>query len=117
MAGISGIQLCRLLRSEAATAEVPVILRGERDDPRSRFWAERAGAVLVDHQLQIGRLFVPVELRLHHAGILPHDVAHLVGDVAEQAFGELHEQDHVTIEYFNKRFQGLHAIHIIVASQ
>ncbi len=44
MPGVSGIQLCRLLRSEAATAEVPVILRGDRDDPRSRFWAERAGA-------------------------------------------------------------------------
>ncbi len=41
---ISGVQICRLLRSEPATAEVPVILRGERDDPRSRFWAERAGA-------------------------------------------------------------------------
>ncbi|MFH1189896.1 MAG: hypothetical protein V1682_04330 [Candidatus Omnitrophota bacterium] len=31
-------------------------------------------------------------------------------------FGELHEQDRVTIEYFNKRFKGLHAIHITVAS-
>jgi two-component system, cell cycle response regulator len=41
---ISGVQICRLLRSEPATAEVPVILRGERDDPKSRFWAERAGA-------------------------------------------------------------------------
>lgn len=44
MPGVSGIQLCRLLRSEAATADVPVVLRGDRDDPRSRFWAERAGA-------------------------------------------------------------------------
>lgn len=43
--GISGIQLCRLLRTEPATADVPVILRGDDDDPRSRFWAERAGAV------------------------------------------------------------------------
>ncbi|MET0342706.1 MAG: diguanylate cyclase [Polyangiales bacterium] len=42
---ISGVQICRLLRSEPATAEVPVILRGERDDPKSRFWAERAGAI------------------------------------------------------------------------
>lgn len=42
---ISGVQICRLLKSEPATAEVPVILRGERDDPKSRFWAERAGAV------------------------------------------------------------------------
>jgi two-component system cell cycle response regulator len=44
MPGISGIQICRLLRSEPATADVPVILRGETDDPKSRFWAERAGA-------------------------------------------------------------------------
>jgi two-component system, cell cycle response regulator len=44
MPGISGVQLCRLLRAEPATAEVPVILRGQHDDPRSRFWAERAGA-------------------------------------------------------------------------
>ena len=44
MPGISGIQLCRLLRTEPATSEVPVILRGADDDPRSRFWAERAGA-------------------------------------------------------------------------
>jgi two-component system cell cycle response regulator len=44
MPSISGVQLCRLLRSEPATAEVPVILCGERDDPRNRFWAERAGA-------------------------------------------------------------------------
>jgi hypothetical protein len=32
------------------------------------------------------------------------------------SFGELHEQDRVTIEYFNQRFQGLHAIHVTVAS-
>ena len=31
------------------------VLRGE---------AERAGAVLVDHELQVGRLLVPVELRI-----------------------------------------------------
>jgi two-component system, cell cycle response regulator len=44
MPSISGIQLCRLLRTEPATADVPVILRGD-DDPRNRFWSERAGAV------------------------------------------------------------------------
>ena len=44
MPGVSGVQLCRLMRAEPATAEVPVILRGPSDDPRSRFWAERAGA-------------------------------------------------------------------------
>ena len=53
---ISGVQICRLLRSEAATAEVPVILRGERDDPKSRFWAERAGAVAYVSKGRMGDL-------------------------------------------------------------
>jgi CheY-like chemotaxis protein len=44
MPGISGVQICRLLGSEPATADVPVILCSEQDEPRSRFWAERAGA-------------------------------------------------------------------------
>jgi len=43
MPSISGVQLCRLLRSEPATMDVPVILCGEDDEPRNRFWAERAG--------------------------------------------------------------------------
>jgi two-component system cell cycle response regulator len=43
MAGISGVQLTRLLRAEPATERVPVILRGP-DSPRNRFWSERAGA-------------------------------------------------------------------------
>jgi len=45
MPGVSGIQLCRLIRSEAATCDVPFILRGASDDRRDRFCAERAGAV------------------------------------------------------------------------
>jgi two-component system cell cycle response regulator len=44
MPAISGVQLCRLLRAEAATERVPVILRGAEEDRHSRFWAERAGA-------------------------------------------------------------------------
>ena len=43
MPSISGVQLCRLLRSEAATENVPIVLRGP-DGQRNRFWAERAGA-------------------------------------------------------------------------
>jgi two-component system cell cycle response regulator len=45
MPRVSGVQLCRLIRSEPATCDVPFILRGEGDDRRDRFWAERAGAV------------------------------------------------------------------------
>jgi two-component system cell cycle response regulator len=41
---ISGLQLCRLLRSEPATANVAVILCGDIDDPQNRYWADRAGA-------------------------------------------------------------------------
>lgn len=44
MPSISGVQLCRLLRAEPATAHVPIVLRGAGDDQRSRFWAGRAGA-------------------------------------------------------------------------
>jgi two-component system, cell cycle response regulator len=44
MPQVSGFQLCRLLKSEAATADVPVILRSARDERSNRFWAERAGA-------------------------------------------------------------------------
>ncbi len=43
MPGISGVQLCRLLRAEPATEQVPVVLRGPNTQ-RDRFWAERAGA-------------------------------------------------------------------------
>ncbi len=51
MPGISGVQLCRLLRSEPATMDVPVILCGDTDEPRNRFWADRAGALAyVSHE-------------------------------------------------------------------
>jgi two-component system cell cycle response regulator len=43
MPSISGVQLCRLLRSEAGTSSIPVILRGA-EGRRNRFWAEQAGA-------------------------------------------------------------------------
>ena len=44
MPGVSGLQLCRLLRSEPATAEMVIVLSSEVDEPRNRFWADRAGA-------------------------------------------------------------------------
>ena len=56
MPSVSGVQLCRLLRAEPATAAVPVILRGPKDDPRSRFWAERAGATAYVVKGRMGEL-------------------------------------------------------------
>jgi two-component system, cell cycle response regulator len=44
MPGVSGVQLCRLLKAEPGTADVPVILRSSQEDAHSRFWATRAGA-------------------------------------------------------------------------
>jgi two-component system cell cycle response regulator len=44
MPGISGVQLCRLLRAEPRTSHVPVVLITGESQRRSRFWARTAGA-------------------------------------------------------------------------
>ncbi len=44
MGAVSGVQLCRLLRSDPDTASIPIILFTAANDPRSRFWARHAGA-------------------------------------------------------------------------
>jgi len=44
MPGLSGVQFCRLLRSDAATTHIPVVLLTASGDKRSRFWARSAGA-------------------------------------------------------------------------
>ncbi|HEY8075223.1 MAG TPA: response regulator, partial [Labilithrix sp.] len=56
MPGISGLQLCRLLRAEPATAHVPVVLLTASDDRRSRFWARNAGAAAYVTKTEIDRL-------------------------------------------------------------
>lgn len=56
MPGISGLQLCRLLRAEPATANVPVVLLTASDDRRSRFWARHAGATAYVTKTEIDRL-------------------------------------------------------------
>lgn len=56
MPGISGVQLCRLLIAEASTSEVPIILRGEGDAPRNRFFSEKAGAAAYVPHGRIGQL-------------------------------------------------------------
>ena len=51
-----GLQLCRLLRAEPATAHVPVVLLTASDDRRSRFWARHAGATAYVTKTEIDRL-------------------------------------------------------------
>jgi two-component system cell cycle response regulator len=65
MTGISGVQVCRLLRSEPATADVPVILCSDRDEPRNRFWAERAGAAGYVIKGRTGELVRALEHAVH----------------------------------------------------
>jgi two-component system cell cycle response regulator len=56
MAGVSGVQLCRLLQAEPATMNVPIVLRSETDDPRSRFWSRHAGAKALVMKGRMGEL-------------------------------------------------------------
>jgi two-component system cell cycle response regulator len=44
MPGVSGVQLCRLLRAEPRTSHVPVVLITSESQRRSRFWAKTSGA-------------------------------------------------------------------------
>jgi two-component system cell cycle response regulator len=56
MPGMSGVQLCRLLRAEPATSRVPVILLTASEDRRSRFWARSAGAVAYVTKTEVAAL-------------------------------------------------------------
>lgn len=55
MPSISGVQLCRLLRSETGTQKIPIILRGP-EGRRNRFWAEQAGATAYVAKGRMGEL-------------------------------------------------------------
>ncbi|MFO0553597.1 MAG: diguanylate cyclase [Polyangiaceae bacterium] len=54
--GFSGVQLCRFLMSEPATATVPVFLRGDEQNRRNRYWAARAGAKALLNKERTGEL-------------------------------------------------------------
>lgn len=56
MPSMSGLQLCRLLRAEPATASVAVVLLTASDNRRSRFWARHAGAAAYVTKTEIDRL-------------------------------------------------------------
>jgi CheY-like chemotaxis protein len=44
MKGLSGVHLCRLLRSDPELASIPIVLLTFANDPKSRFWGRHAGA-------------------------------------------------------------------------
>lgn len=65
MPGMSGVQLCRLLRAEPATENVPVILSGPEFGQRHKFWAEKAGAMAYVAQGRMGDLARALERAIH----------------------------------------------------
>jgi diguanylate cyclase (GGDEF)-like protein len=66
MPSISGVQLCRLLKSENSTAHVPVVLRGPGGQ-RNRFWAEQAGAYAYVVKGRMGELVRALRRALRRA--------------------------------------------------
>jgi two-component system, cell cycle response regulator len=82
MPGISGVQLCRLLKAEPATTAVPVILRGP-DGQRNRFWAERAGADAYVVKGRMGDLVRALSRAIANAPEPDLFFTHLSGDEAD----------------------------------
>jgi two-component system cell cycle response regulator len=72
MPSISGVQLCRLLRSEAGTNKVPVILRGS-EGRRNHFWAEQAGAFAYVVKGRMGELVRALRRAIDHRGAAEDD--------------------------------------------
>jgi two-component system, cell cycle response regulator len=60
MPSISGLQLCRLLRAEAITRTIPIILLTASDDKRTRFWANHAGATAFVTKREISALYTTI---------------------------------------------------------
>jgi CheY-like chemotaxis protein len=61
MPGLNGFQMCRKLKAEPATRDIPVILISGKVDPADRFWAQETGALAlfpkpVDRQQLIERI-------------------------------------------------------------
>ena len=44
MPGVSGLQMCRVLREDSFTRELPIVLFTVAGDAKTRFWAESSGA-------------------------------------------------------------------------
>jgi two-component system cell cycle response regulator len=82
MSGISGVQLCRLLKAEPGTMNTPVILRGP-EGQRNRFWAERAGASAYVIKGRMGDLVRALSRAIAEAPQEDGFFIHLSGDDSE----------------------------------
>jgi len=78
MPSISGVQLCRLLRSEPGTSKVPVVLRGD-EARRNHFWAEQAGAFAYVVKGRMGELVRALRRAIEHKAREQADEFFVVG--------------------------------------
>lgn len=67
MANVSGLQLCQLVRGDAALAHMPVVLVGESGDRRARFMARRSGADALLDARDLDAVVRAAELLTPHA--------------------------------------------------
>jgi diguanylate cyclase (GGDEF)-like protein len=72
MPSISGVQLCRLLKSEGGTAHVPVVLRGS-EDRRNQFWSEQCGAYAYVVKGRMGQLVRALRSAIEHSQAAAND--------------------------------------------
>jgi two-component system cell cycle response regulator len=73
MPGISGLQLCRLLRAEKATQNTPVVLLTATEDRKTRFWARNAGAAAFVNKTQLGDIGKVVEQVMSEGAFMNYD--------------------------------------------
>ncbi|MDB4972942.1 MAG: hypothetical protein JWN48_1283 [Myxococcaceae bacterium] len=76
MGALSGVQLCRLFKSDNATKDIPVVLLTAADDPRSRFWGRNAGAAAYVAKERARQDLLPEVSRVLKATPLSDGVVH-----------------------------------------
>ena len=77
MGSVTGVQLCRVLRSDPGTADLPIVLLTASTEARTRFWGRNAGANVYLAKQRMDEELIPAvtELmkdRAPRAGLRPH---------------------------------------------
>ncbi|MDP3274017.1 MAG: diguanylate cyclase [Deltaproteobacteria bacterium] len=84
MPGMSGVQLCRLLRAERSTSSIPILLLTASEDRRTRFWARCAGADAYVHKGKIHELIERIQQAVPRPEIAPTGMSQLRGGANER---------------------------------
>ena len=69
MPQLNGFQMCRQLKSDPQTSEVPILLMSQKAEPADRYWAEQVGALaLLPKPIEARRLVEEVTMALEKTG-------------------------------------------------